>query len=145
MVILDQFPLWFVYLLTVVLILLAAEIGFRIGVWLHRRDPSSQKGPITGTVVGSLLGLMAFLLAFTIGIVINQHNQRMTMVVTEANAIGTCYLRASFLDEPDRATTRDFLREYAEVRLAAAADPAKMKKRQLGNTIIADHADWRGD
>jgi hypothetical protein len=124
MVLLDQFPIWAVYLGTVAAVLVAAEIGFRIGIWLQRRDPDSGKAPVSGTVVGGMLGLMAFLLAFTIGIVINQHNGRKEMVVTEANAVGTAYLRAGFLDEPDRTSSRDLLREYVEVRLAAAADPA---------------------
>jgi hypothetical protein len=44
------------------------------------------------------------------------------MVVTEANAVGTAYLRAGFLNESDRNTSRDFLQEYVEIRLAAAAD-----------------------
>ena len=76
MVLLDVFPVWGVYLGTVVLVLLAAEIGFRIGIWLQNRDSSSRKTPMTGAVVGGMLGLMAFLLAFCIGIVINQHNSR---------------------------------------------------------------------
>ena len=122
MVILDRFPIWAVYLGTVALVLVAAEIGFRIGIWLQHRDPSSGKTQMTGAVVGGMLGLMAFLLAFSIGIVIGQHNGRKAMVVTEANAVGTAYLRAGFLDEPDRTSSRDLLREYVEVRLAAAAD-----------------------
>jgi hypothetical protein len=122
MILLDQFPLWVVFLVTVVAVLVAAEIGFRIGMWLQRRDPSSGKTPMTGAVVGGMLGLMAFLLAFTIGIVINQQNGRKEMVVTEANAVGTAYLRAGFLGEPDRASTRDLLREYVELRLAVAED-----------------------
>jgi hypothetical protein len=122
MILLDKFPLWVVFLVTVVAVLLAAEIGFRIGMWLQRRDPSSGKTPMTGAVVGGMLGLMAFLLAFTIGIVINQQNGRKEMVVTEANAVGTAYLRASFLGEPDRTLTRDLLREYVELRLAVAED-----------------------
>ena len=122
MVILDRFPIWVVYLGTVAAVLVAAEIGFRVGLWLQRRDPDSGKAPITGTVLGGMLGLMAFLLAFSIGIVINQHNGRKAMVVTEANAVGTAYLRAGFLGEPDRTSARDLLREYVEVRLAAAAD-----------------------
>ena len=77
--------------------------------------------------MGSLLGLLAFLLAFTIGIVLNQHNQRKAMVVAEANAIGTSYLRASFLNETDRDATRDLLKEYVEVRLVGAADPAHLE------------------
>ncbi len=127
MVILDMFPLWAVYVVTVALVLVAAEIGFRIGLWLQRRDPDTGKTPITGAVVGGMLGLMAFLMAFSIGIVINQHNERRAMVVTEANAVGTAYLRAGFLGEPDRTSTRDLLREYVEVRLAAAADPALLE------------------
>jgi hypothetical protein len=122
MVILDKFPLWAVYLVTVAVVIVAAEIGFRIGIWLQSRDPSSEKTPMTGVVVGGMLGLMAFLLAFSIGIVISQHNGRKAMVVTEANAVGTAYLRAGFLGEPDQTSMRDLLREYVEVRLAAAAD-----------------------
>lgn len=126
-VVIDQLPLWLVYLLTVGLFLLAAEIGFRVGTWMHRWNPTAQKGPTTGAVVGSLLGLLAFLLAFTIGIVLNQHNQRKAMVVAEANAIGTSYLRAGFLNETDRDATRDLLKEYVEVRLVGAADPAHLE------------------
>ncbi len=124
MAILDRFPLWAVYLGTVAVVLVAAEIGFRIGIWLQRRDPSPDKTPVTGVVVGGMLGLIAFLLAVSIGIVIDQQNGRKSMVVTEANAVGTAYLRAGFLGEPDRTSSRDLLREYVEVRLAAATDLA---------------------
>lgn len=72
--------------------------------------------------MGGMLGLMAFLLGFCISIVIGQHNGRKAMVVSEANAIGTAYLRADFLDGDDRDATRDLLREYVEIRLAAASD-----------------------
>jgi hypothetical protein len=131
MVILDMFPIWAVYLGTVVVVLVAAEIGFRIGIWLKRRDPDSGKTAMTGAVVGGMLGLMAFLMAFSIGIVINQHNGRREMVVTEANAVGTAYLRAGFLGEPDRTSSRDLLREYVEVRLAAAADPEALLESSI--------------
>jgi hypothetical protein len=126
MVLLDNFPIWAVYLGTVVLVLVAAEIGFRIGIWLQRRDPSAETS-LTGIVVGGMLGLMAFLMAFSIGIVVDQHNGRKAMVVTEANAVGTAYLRASFLDEPDLTTSRNLLREYIEVRLIAASDPTQFE------------------
>lgn len=124
MVILDQYPLWAVFIATVILELLAAEIGFQIGLWMQRRDPESGKAPISGAIVGGMLGLMAFLLAFTIGIVINQHNGRKAMVVTEANAVGTAFLRAGFLEEPDLTTARVLLQEYTEVRLMPVDDPS---------------------
>ena len=123
MEILDSLPLWGVFLVTLIAVLLAAEIGFRIGIWLKHRDPETDKINLTGAVVGGMLGLMAFLLAFTIGIVINQQNNRRDMVVTEANAVGTAYLRAGFLEEQDRKNSRDLLEEYVELRLEMAADP----------------------
>jgi hypothetical protein len=127
MFILDILPMWGVFLLTLVLVLIAAEIGYRIGIWLQQRNDSTGQTPITGAMVGGLLGLMAFLLAFSIGIVINQHNLRREMVVTEANAVGTAYLRVGFLDDPDRTTSRELLTEYVEIRLAAADDPTQLK------------------
>ncbi len=127
MVLLDNIPIWAVYLGTVVVVLVAAEIGYRIGIWLQHRDPSSEGTPMTGTVVGGMLGLVAFLMAFSIGIVINQHNGRKAMVVTEANAVGTAFLRAGFLDGSDLTTSRNLLQEYVEVRLAAASDLTQLE------------------
>ena len=123
MVILDMFPIWVVYLMTVVMAMVAAEIGFRIGLWMQNRDPSSTETRATGTVVGGILGLMAF----SIGIVISQQSNRKALVVEEANAVGTAYLRAGFLDESDMTSTRDLLYEYVEVRIDAANNPAQLE------------------
>ena len=119
---LDQVSILWVYIGTVVLVMIAAEIGFQVGSWVQRRDPESGKALLSGPVVGGMLGLMAFLLGFCISIVIGQHNGRKAMVVDEANAIGTAYLRADFLNDDDRDATQDLLREYVEIRLAAASD-----------------------
>jgi hypothetical protein len=136
MVLLDQSPLWAVYVVTVVLALVFAEIGFRLALWLQRRDPDSGTTSISGTVVGGMLGLMAFLLAFCIGIVINQHNGRKAMVVEEANAVGTAYLRAGFLGESDRDLSRNLLREYVEIRLAVAADESVLESTLMRSEEI---------
>lgn len=126
MEILDTIPIWAVYVGTVALVLIAAEFGFRIGIWLQARNPDWGDTRMTASVVAGLLGLMAFLMAFTIGIVINQQSQRKAMVVEEANAIGTAWLRASFLDESDMSASRALLQEYTEIRLEAAADPTQL-------------------
>lgn len=135
MILLDQFPLWAVYLGTVVAVLIAAEVGFQIGRWMQRRNPEGGS-PVSGTVVGGLLGLMAFLLAFSIGIVINQHNGRKAMVVAESNSIGTAYLRAGFLDGPDRTASRKLLEEYAVVRLAGATEEEQLESSLIRSAEI---------
>jgi hypothetical protein len=65
-----------------------------------------------------MLGLMAFLLGFCISIVIGQHNGRKSMVVTEANAIGTAYLRLDLLPADAQAGLRRAFRDYLDARLA---------------------------
>ena len=121
---LDSFPIWAVYIGLVVLMLLAAEIGFRVGIRIQDRSNKPGESKMTGAVVGGMLGLMAFMMAFTIGIVINQHGERKAMVVEEANAIGTAWLRAGFLEEQDLSAVRPLLAEYTEIRIATANDPS---------------------
>jgi hypothetical protein len=123
MSVLDNFPIWAVYVGLVVMVLIAAEAGFRIGIWIQDRSDKPGEGKMTGAVVGGMLGLMAFMMAFTIGIVISQQGERKAMVVEEANAIGTAWLRAGFLEEPDLSAVRPLLVEYTEIRVAAANDP----------------------
>jgi hypothetical protein len=116
--ILEGLPIWFAFLLTVGYCVLIFEIGFRTGGRLRRRNPEAEVGGATGGVTGGLLGLLAFILAITIGIAGNMHATRMELVATEANAIGTAFLRTDFLEEPDRTALRDLLRKYVDVRLS---------------------------
>jgi hypothetical protein len=44
-------------------------------------------------------------------------------VIAEANAVGTTYLRAGFLDESQRSEVRALLREYVEMRLEVVTRP----------------------
>lgn len=124
MKILDQFPLWVIFIGTILVVLLASEVGFRLGLWLQAKYPGLGKSSMTGPLIGGMLGLLAFLQALTFGAAVGQHIDRKEMVVTEANAIGTAYLRAGFLDESDMSVSRDLLREYIEVRLTPQADPS---------------------
>ena len=90
-------PLIVVFLAFGVLGLLVYELGFRVGRWRQERTPEVvEEGP-TGVLVGSLLALMAFLLAVTMGMASDRFDTRRGLVLEEANAIGTTYLRAGFL------------------------------------------------
>ena len=117
---LDNFPIWAVFAGLVILVLATAEIGFRTGIWLQDRGSDVGENRMTSSVVGGMLGLLGLLMAFSISITINQHGERRAMVVIEANAINTTWLRAGFLDEADSLFIRTLLRNYTEVRLEAA-------------------------
>jgi hypothetical protein len=92
------------------------EGGFRLGRWWQERMPGEQEGP-TGMLVGSILALQAFLLAVTIGMASDRFDARRAIVLNEANAIGTTYLRAGYLPEPASSEVRTLLREYVPLRI----------------------------
>jgi hypothetical protein len=103
-----EIPLWALQILTVLVVLLAVEVGFR--VWdFRRRSAASEKDAPIG-------GLVAFLLAFTFSAASARYDTRKQMVLQEANAIGTAYLRADLLPEPQRTDARNTLVAYTKAR-----------------------------
>jgi hypothetical protein len=121
---LDIVPLWGVFVATSILVIVAIEGGYRLG--RHRRRSEEKEAPV-GSMVGAMLGLLAFLLAFTFGLAASRFDDRRHVVLDEANAIGTTYLRAAMLPEPLGKEVRGLLREYVDVRLEAI-DPAKTEQ-----------------
>jgi hypothetical protein len=69
-------------------------------------------------MVGATLGLLAFILAFTFGLAAARFDTRRQVLLDEANAIGTTYLRAGILPE-QREEIRALLRDYVGTRLEA--------------------------
>jgi hypothetical protein len=116
---LDALPLTAVFVITVLLVLLSIECGYRAGAYKRARSREEHEAPVGG-MVGAVLALLAFLLAFTFGMAANLFQNKRQAVVDEANAVGTTFLRAGMLEEPYRARVRDHLREYVDVRLNAA-------------------------
>lgn len=114
----DLLPLWAIFLLTVVVFFLAAAGGYQLSKVMQRRSPDRAEGMV-GALNGATLGLLAFLLAFVTGSALNNFAARRQAVVSEANAIGTTYLRAGYLTEPYGTESRQLLREYLAQRLAA--------------------------
>jgi len=116
---LDALPVPAVFVLFALIALAAYEIGFRFGLWQQTRTPDEKEGP-TGLIVGSILALLAFMLAVTMGMASDRFDTRRQLVLNEANAIGTTYLRAGYLPEPAATNARTLLREYVPLRINTA-------------------------
>ena len=112
---LDQIPLWVLFSGTVILFIIAAESGFRVGKFVISRSKQARKSQV-GTILGASLGLLAFLLAITFSMAGSRFDTRKQLVLDEANAIETTYLRAKLLPEPFRSEFQDLLRKYVNVR-----------------------------
>jgi hypothetical protein len=115
--VLDALPVWCLFLVIVILVLASIEGGARLGQHRRRRSDREKDAPV-GAMVGSTLGLLAFMLAFTFGMAAARFDTRKQLVLDEANAIGTTYLRAAMLSERGD-TVRALLRDYVEARLLA--------------------------
>ena len=115
--VLDLLPLWGLFLTILALVLAAIEGGYRLGSYRHRQAGHEKEAPV-GAMVGATLGLLAFMLAFTFGMAASRFDTRKQLVLDEANAIGTTYLRAAMLQER-RDEIRALLRSYVDARLEA--------------------------
>ncbi len=110
------------------LLLACSEAGFRFGLRLFETKDEGRKTQIGG-VQGAVLGLLGLLLGFTFAMAVSHYDGRRGLVLKEANAIGTTYLRASLLPEAHVAPVKELLRRYLEARLnyqRLADDPAKL-------------------
>lgn len=115
----EQMPLWLVFPILLAMFLVALELGFRIRQRLERRregQPDHGKGG-QEFLFSAVLGLLALLLGFTFSVGMSRYEARQALVVQEANAIGTAWLRANLLEEPVRTALRSHFKTYVEARL----------------------------
>src|SRR5688500_16180189 len=116
---LDPFPLWTILPLTVALAFLSVELGYRFARYRQQRAPEVKESSLGG-MVGGTLGLLAFMSAFTFGLAGSRFESRRQVLLSEANAISTTYLRVAIIPEPMRTESRNLLREYVDVRIKGA-------------------------
>lgn len=113
---LDYLPLWAFFLTATALSLLAVEAGYRLGRWRHARVAGEKEEPVNA-MVASILGLLAIMLAFAFSLAASRFDARRDAVLEESNRIGTAYLRARLLPQPQRAEAMQLLQEYVRVRV----------------------------
>jgi hypothetical protein len=97
-------------------ILLSLELGHRIGIRGRSRNPASLPA-VHPTVEASILGLMGILIGFTFYGAASRFDIRRNLIVREANAIGTAYLRLDLLPPDAQPLIRKRFREYLHSRM----------------------------
>jgi hypothetical protein len=107
---LNDYQLLPIFLVSLVVILAAAEIGR----WLGVRGGGEENVP---TLEGAVLGLLALMIGFTFAMALSRFELRRDAVLDEANAIGTTALRARLLPAPHNAECVKLLKDYVQLRL----------------------------
>jgi len=117
------------------------EGGRRWGLRATRDGERGHAG--LGGAEGAVYGLLALLIAFNFSGAASRFERRRELLVAEANAIGTAYLRVPLLNPEHQPAIREAFRQYLDSRLAAyrklpdmAASQAEMlRSQQLQATL----------
>lgn len=96
-------------------VLATHEIGFRLGSMVRTADEPFDRQ--VGLVRASTAALVAFLVGFAFSGAASRFIDRMDIIVKEANALGTAYLRADTLADPQRSELKAALKEYTADRV----------------------------
>ena len=98
----------------------------RLGLWLGRRAAVKGGAPAegVGVVVGGMLGLLAFVLALTLSFASTRFEERRQGTLTEANALGTAWLRAKAIGHPRGEEVAKLFEEYTKLRADFIRAPA---------------------
>lgn len=96
--------------------LFALGFGYWITVRFHKEDTDKAEGAF-GLGQGAIFGLIALILGFSFSFAADRFEARRSLVVSEASAIGTTYLRSDFLPAIQGRAFRKLLLTYTARRL----------------------------
>src|ERR1700752_4466597 len=127
--------------------LLAGVVGsHEIGFWLGSL-PLSTNGPFDRQVAlvrTSTAALVAFLIGFAFSGAASRFIDRQDLIVKEANALGTAYLRADTIAEPQRGELKAALKEYTADRVALLSREGRDQIEPLLGKVSGFHERmWR--
>jgi hypothetical protein len=97
-------------------ILIALAIGRRLGQRSIARH-GTPRAPGIGSLEAAVFALLGLLIAFTFSGALSRFDSRRLVVVEEANAVGTAYLRIDLLPASAQPGLRDSFRSYTDSRI----------------------------
>jgi ABC-type multidrug transport system fused ATPase/permease subunit len=118
-----------------------------IGLWGGRalsRHKEALREPF-GVVQGALLTLVGLILAFGLSMAVSRYDSRRAAVVEDANTIGTSYLRAQTLPEPQRSRSLPLFVQYtdASIDLSDSVPKSPAAERAIAAESVLQRRLWR--
>lgn len=131
-------------------LVIVAECGYRLGRWTARPTGAKTRSDSQAQAIeAAMLSLLGLLLAFTFSMAASRYETRKQVVLQEANALGTAFLRAQLFPLPAQtAQLQDLLRQYATTRLqiyapqSSTAPAAAMQQAALTQTAALQRQMW---
>lgn len=115
-----EMPWWALLLSSCAVLFLVHSIGGRWGRGAPQgeREERASQVEVPST---ALLGLLGLMLGFAFTIAADRFAERKQLVLDDANAISTTYLRAQTMPEPQATRVQELLRDYVGARVSATS------------------------
>jgi hypothetical protein len=120
------------------ILFLVSVLAMEAGYYLGRRAPARSNPAANDHIVAiqaAVLGVLALLLGFTFSLALQRYDRRSEAVVSEANAIGTTYLRTDLLPPSIRDEVQILLRTYLDGRVQEST--VSLSKREQRQALLA--------
>jgi hypothetical protein len=103
-------------IISLIVALTMTWIGFVIGKRFGPAKSESQENAVTSSLA-SMFVIIGLVLSFSFSFAVNRYEQRWNLIVQEADAISTTFLRADALTPVDRARVQSDLRRYIAAKI----------------------------
>jgi hypothetical protein len=136
---------WLLGFLLALVLALAIEAGQKVASRARIQENANRKDQMTAIRDG-LFVLLSLLLGFTLALAAPRYAERRSLLIEEANAIGTAYLRAGTLPQSYRGQAQQLLRQYVDARLDfdnAGLDPVRLAEASNRSKAILEQL-WEG-
>ena len=113
----------------------------QVGYWLGRharRRPDGDAMSHTMNWQAAVLALGALLIGFSFSMATQRFEDRKKILISEANAIGTAYLRTRVVDEPAGEQIRALMRQYVDERVSLydVTEPARVEAVEQASAVL---------
>jgi hypothetical protein len=96
-------------------LVVCVEIGYRLGAKRIKSTPNAHEG--FGAIEGAVFGLFGLLMSLSFFGAASRLDARRQLIVQEANAIASAYMRVDLLPSAEQAGVRRLFREYVNERV----------------------------
>jgi hypothetical protein len=121
---------------------LLSFLCYRLG--RHKLQEEDSHTEVSGAIIGAVFALLGLLIAFTFSGAYSRFDARRHLIVQEANAIGTAYLRLDLLPVSAQPPLRERFRAYAVTRAALyeKLTDASATRNELARTASLQKEIW---
>lgn len=103
------------------------EVGRRFGKRRFSKEAEGGRAGL-GVVDGAVFSLLGLLLAFSFSGAASRFEGRRSLILAEANSVGTAWMRIGLLPEESQPRLRELFREYLDARLRVYRDLTNMEE-----------------